>query len=151
MGFRVKGLVLIDAPAPQCTAPLPDALISQVIDQTGVPHRVGEQLKTQMKRASRALVDYDPSQPSMAAQTPPAVYLRSRAGVDITPCGEEVDSRGRAFLTKENDVWTIPQWEAALGEKVEVLDVPGDHFAVFDEKNVRPCPILFCGCGVHHN
>ncbi|KAI1798444.1 ketoacyl-synt-domain-containing protein [Ganoderma leucocontextum] len=136
MGFRVKGLILIDAPAPQCSGLLPDALVAQVIDQIGVPHRKGEHLKAQMRHASRALVDYDPSPSSMAVRNPPAVFLRSRAGMDITACGEEIDLRGRAFLTKEGDEWTIPQWEAALGEEVEVLDIPGDHFAVFDKQNV---------------
>ena len=138
-GLQVKGLVLIDAPAPQCSVFLPDALIDKVIDQISGPHRIREQLKTQMRCASRALVDYDPSQSSIAVQNPPAIYLRSRVGIDSGAFGgSNIDPREGAFLTKEGDEWTIPQWEAALGENVEVLDIPGDHFSVFNEQNVRP-------------
>ncbi|KAM5543727.1 hypothetical protein V8D89_002344 [Ganoderma adspersum] len=138
-GFQVKGLILIDAPAPQCGGLLPDALIGQFIHNIGIPDRTAEQLKTQIKRASQALVDYDysTSHPGMVVRNPPVVYLRSQVGVDITACEEDIDPRQRAFLTKEGDEWTIPHWETALGDKVKVLDVPGDHFAVFDEQNVE--------------
>ena len=146
-GSRVKGLVLIDAPAPQRGVFLPDALIGRVVDQTGVPHRMGDQLKTQMKRASQALVDYEPSHSSMAVRNLSAVYLRSREGMDINAFGE-MDPRSCAFLTKKGDKWTIPQWEAALGEKVEVLDIPGDHFSAFDEQNVRPSLVLLSSPGL---
>ncbi|PIL27284.1 polyketide synthetase [Ganoderma sinense ZZ0214-1] len=140
-GFLVKGLVLIDAPAPQCGGLLPDALISKVIDQIGVPDRTAEQLKAQMKRASRALKNYGRSTlqwgMSVRNPSPPVVYLRSRAGIDISVYDGELDPRERAFLTKEGDERTIPHWETVLGKKIEVLDIPGDHFAVFDEQNVE--------------
>ena len=152
-GVRVKGLILIDAPAPQCSGLLPDALISQFIHNIGVPDRTAEQLKAQIKRASQALVDYDHSMshPNMAVRNPPVVYLRSRAAVDITAYGKDIDPRQRAFLTKERDEWTIPRWETVLGEKVKVLDIPGDHFAVFDEQNVRSHQVLLYRSRTYHN
>ena len=136
MGVRVKGLILIDAPAPQTSSPLPDSLIESVVERFAPSHRMADHLKTQMKSATRALAGHVQAHSPTNARYPPAVYLRSREGADVSGCGEEIDPRVRAFLTKEGDEWTIPQWEAALGQEVEVLDIPGDHFTAFDAQNV---------------
>ncbi|TBU27328.1 ketoacyl-synt-domain-containing protein [Dichomitus squalens] len=136
MGINVKGLILIDAPAPQTSSPFPDALIDSVVERMDPAHRIAEHLKAQMKRATRTLVAHDPCLSTRNLRRIPAVYLRSQEGMDITLCDAEIDSRVQAFLNKENDTWTIPQWKTALGGEMEVLDIPGDHLSVFDQRNV---------------
>ena len=140
MGVAVKGLILIDAPAPQMNSPFPDALIDYIVERRVPPHRIRdrirEHLKTQMKYATRALAAHDPSATIRNGTHIPTVYMRSRDAANITSCNTKIDPRVRAFLTKDDDTWTIPQWKEALGGQMEVLDIPGDHFSVFDEQNV---------------
>ncbi|KAI8995268.1 ketoacyl-synt-domain-containing protein [Trametes punicea] len=164
LGVEVKGLILIDAPAPQTQSPLPESLISalagrltssgrdstpdirdrrerdEVRASTGHPATLVEQMRT----ATRALVAYSPDVGSRNVRSSPrTVYLRAtEAAEDILFDSEEhghekVDERVRVFLTKRGDVWTIPLWEEALGgQTVQVMDVPGDHFGMFSLENI---------------
>ncbi|KAI8970630.1 ketoacyl-synt-domain-containing protein [Trametes punicea] len=167
LGVEVKGLILIDAPAPQTQSPLPEGFISALAGRltssgrdstpdigdprerdavrasTGRPATFVEQMRT----ATRALVAYSPDVGSKNIRSiPRAVYLRARGAVEdsLFDSGkfghEDVDERVRAFLTKREDAWTLPLWEEALGgQTVRVMDVPGNHFGMFSLKNI---PVL---------
>lgn len=140
LGVQVQGLILIDSPAPQTDTPLMESLIDVVVDQAGsrsaTSARTLQVVKEQMRYATRALVRYDLSHTPPAPQSgdPRAVFLRAQEGIKL-PRGWE-NQQVRAFLTKEEDDWTIAQWEEALCRKLTILDIPGNHFAVFDEENV---------------
>ncbi|KAI0634898.1 ketoacyl-synt-domain-containing protein [Trametes polyzona] len=153
--IRVKGLVLIDAPAPQTRSVLPDAVIDHLEQQLmearshrpqasdgGHPrpppvHGFGDQ----MRAATRALVSYTPPLDETASCLS-AVYLRASEPANaVLSCkgSEELDDRLRAFFTKQGDEWTIPSWEQALGQSITVLDVAGDHFNLFNRTHVSAC------------
>ncbi|KAI0764750.1 ketoacyl-synt-domain-containing protein [Fomes fomentarius] len=128
LGVGVKGLVLIDAPAPQTDSPLQDSLIDAVA-KGATSQRIVEVIQRQMRYATRALVAYDLSQtPPALGSVPRALYLRSQDRVKIASAD--------AFLMREGGETTIARWEEALGRALTVLDIPGDHFAVFNEENV---------------
>lgn len=128
LGVGVKGLVLIDAPAPQTNSPLQDPLIDAVA-KGATSQRIVEVIQRQMRYATRALVAYDLSQtPPALGSVPRALYLRSMDRVK--------DASADAFLLREGGETTIAGWEEALGRALTVLDIPGDHFAVFNEENV---------------
>ncbi|KAI0646070.1 hypothetical protein C8Q79DRAFT_1110792 [Trametes meyenii] len=163
---RVKGLVLIDAPAPQTDSPLPEWFIRNLVDRFVAPLRatarehdvvegiydlgfhvrdhveVGEDVRLSLSRqlngATRALVSY---RPDLGGTKPPrAIYLRATEPSDIILSGdmeEGMDVRVKAFLTKQRDQWTLPLWDEVLGERMEVLKVPGDHFKLFQSSHVN--------------
>lgn len=128
LGVGVKGLVLIDAPAPQTNSPLQDLLIDAVA-KGATSQRIVEVIQRQMRYATRALVAYDLSQtPPALGSVPRALYLRSMDRVE--------NASADAFLLREGGETTIAGWEEALGRALTILDIPGDHFAVFNEENV---------------
>ncbi|KAI0746500.1 ketoacyl-synt-domain-containing protein [Daedaleopsis nitida] len=142
LGVQVKGLILIDSPAPQSCSPLDDSLIDAVMRQSatksGASQRTMELVQAQMRYATRALVAYDPSQTQRAAEgDPPAVFLRSRDAVHVEPGVEQLvsDRRVQAFLTKRDDD-TVAKWEEALGRRIAVMEIPGSHFTPFEDENV---------------
>ncbi|KAI0353334.1 ketoacyl-synt-domain-containing protein [Trametes cingulata] len=159
-GIRVKGILLIDAPAPQTREPLPGWLIYEVAkrltaatgDYDGALYGAGDDtgragredatywIVEQMKIATRALVSYN-RVPTVEPPRLCAVYLRASEGADVMSSAgkeEELDVRVRAFLTKEGDEWTLPLWEEALGGgKMVVMDVPGDHFTMFGREKIQ--------------
>lgn len=141
MGVRV-GLLLIDAPAPQPPNALPEWLIDALharLTTSKAAARPDHGFAAQMRIAARALAAYrpNPTAPALAA-----VYLRAMESADLAVSAAEsgeIDAQVRAFLTKEGDEWTVPLWEKALGGRtMDVLDVPGDHFRMFDRANVSP-------------
>ncbi|CDO73915.1 hypothetical protein BN946_scf185016.g72 [Trametes cinnabarina] len=160
LGVPVKGLILIDAPAPQTQSPLPDWLINNLVtrilgpssstraahtDDVQVEWKQAEELAIQMRVSTRALVAYNPELRDMPTTRPTGVrvfYLRATDAVDeemlSASGGEELPERVRAFLTKRGDDWTMSQWAKALGApNVEVAEVPGDHFSMFDYANTQ--------------
>ncbi|KAI0634907.1 ketoacyl-synt-domain-containing protein [Trametes polyzona] len=151
-GVRMKGLVLIDAPAPQTLSVLPDTVINHLEQQLmeAKSHRAhGQETEharpppvhgfgDQMRAATRALVSYTPTLGETASGLS-AVYLRAREPANVVlSCkgAEELDNYLRAFFAKQGDEWTIPSWEQALGQSIPVLDAPGDHFNLFSRANV---------------
>ena len=142
-GIKVKGLILIDSPAPQTKSAIPDPLIDEVatkaMARNGTSPRTVTLVQEQMRYATHALVNYEPTQsaPTLKRELR-AVYLRSLKGNAIPQNAGDVlvDPRVRAFFTKTGDEWTIPMWEEVLGGKMLTFDIPGDHFGVFDIDNV---------------
>ncbi|KAI9069613.1 ketoacyl-synt-domain-containing protein [Trametes sanguinea] len=160
LGIPVKGLILLDAPAPQTRHPLPKGLVDMLaaratgyfdaekvarMDDIPFMTKLGADLASQMRVASLALVAYNPACPGEqehGATPTHAVYLRAKCAIDndllAAACKENVDERVYAFLTKREDEWTIPQWREALGvQTMEVREVLGDHFTMFDRENIR--------------
>ncbi|KAI0327713.1 ketoacyl-synt-domain-containing protein [Cubamyces sp. BRFM 1775] len=152
-GINVKGLILIDSPAPQTLSLLPDDLIGALARGSVGPGRGdvpkasngwaprGSAFTAQMRFASRALAAYTlPSDTQAQDARPRAVYLRATDPAEVVVRGsiKGLDEHSRAFFTKENDEWTLNSWEEALHTpKLEVLDVPGDHFSMFDRENMQ--------------
>ncbi|KAI0827185.1 ketoacyl-synt-domain-containing protein [Trametes gibbosa] len=153
LGVQVKGLVLIDAPAPQTECPLPEWLIETLADRVHAAEAVKQDhdhslepkpvtnpgFANQMRAATRSLVAY--SAPADCKEwLPRTVYLRARDRATIALSWEASsapEKRTRAFITKEEDEWTMPLWEEVFGGRgMKVLDIAGDHFTLFTRKNV---------------
>ncbi|KAI0718406.1 hypothetical protein C8T65DRAFT_716900 [Cerioporus squamosus] len=142
-GTKVNGLILIDSPAPQTKSTIPDPLLDAIAKKAfaedGTSPRTVALVQEQIRYATRALVNYDPTHSAFVYKGPlRTVYLRSRKGNAIPAyAGEAItDPRVRAFFTKAGDEWTVPMWEEVLGEKMTIFDVPGDHFSAFDTENI---------------
>nr|BAO20284.1 polyketide synthase 1 [Grifola frondosa] len=135
-GVPVKGLVLIDSPHPLTSSALPDSLIDAVIGGVSANNKLTPLIVTQMKNATRALVTYDPSSsPASKVAAPRAVMLRSREGFPVPKQSEKIQSL--EFLgDRANPTQAVAEWESVLGSKVPVLDIPGNHFEVFERANV---------------
>ncbi|OSD07702.1 ketoacyl-synt-domain-containing protein [Trametes coccinea BRFM310] len=145
LGIPVKGVILLDAPAPQTRRPLPMSLINTLAARvTGSFNAERDDLAGQLRVASQALVAYHTASvggPEAGSTTLRAIYVRARDAVDDDLLGgvveENVDERVYAFLTKRQDEWTVPQWTEALGAPtMEVREVPGDHFSMFNRENI---------------
>ncbi|KAI0763960.1 ketoacyl-synt-domain-containing protein [Trametes elegans] len=157
MGFRVRGLVLLDAPAPQTQSALPPWLVRAVAARAAGPRdafarwpahlmdaareRAQRCVEEQMRTATRALVGYDHATQGRGPY-PPVVYLRASEPdglvVSGVAAGEQIDPSVHAFLTKSGEDSTLDLWKAALGgQDIPVVDVPGSHFTMFSGKNVH--------------
>ncbi|KAH9855579.1 hypothetical protein C2E23DRAFT_724085 [Lenzites betulinus] len=107
-GVQVRGLVLIDAPAPQTERPMPEWLVDALAARLAVVGpREGQEpepLFADLARAAtRALVAYTPPTRFRAAPLR-AVYLRAREVAAITlpwEAAEAAEVRARAFLSRD--------------------------------------------------
>ncbi len=76
------------------------------------------------------LVKFEPA--PMPTQ-PKMILLRSREGFDASGLA----CKRHAWLEdREDQRSAVEGWETVVGAKVEVIDVPGNHFEVFEENNV---------------
>nr|APH07628.1 PKS2 [Agaricomycetes sp.] len=131
-GVSVKGVVLIDSPAPVNHVPLSGKLLDAVtkLEMTGSRHDVARFVKSQFSMNSRMLGQYKPS--STDGPFPRLVLLRctesfNPPGVDDVP----------AWLADRGDLEKlVVAWEGLVGAPVKTLDVPGNHFQPFHSENV---------------
>ncbi|KAH8088988.1 ketoacyl-synt-domain-containing protein [Cristinia sonorae] len=134
-GITVSGLVLIDSPCPQTSNTLSDAVINQVFSSKGkVPSKLRDLARDNIKSLTRSLVAYDHTKsPASHSRSPPAVMLACNEGLNV----HHVDSRSTRWLAdRQNLSEMVVEWEKALGEKVPVLEIPGNHFDIFDARNI---------------
>ena len=132
-GFDVKGLILIDAPFPRNHEPLPDEIIDYVLDgprkiKNGIT-KTNTSLQTEFRRNACLLGDYSPP----IVNPIKAVMLRSRDILDTEKlCGVRYDWLSNQAAHDD----AVKEWEELLGGALDVLEIPGNHFQVFDEKFV---------------
>lgn len=132
-GFDVKGLILIDAPFPINHKPLPDKVIEYVLSdprkiKNGIT-KTNPHLHTEFKRNAGLLGNYSPP----TRNSIKAVMLRSRDTFDTEKlCGVRYDWLSRQ-ATRDD---AVKRWEEMLGGAMDVLEILGNHFQVFDNKFV---------------
>lgn len=135
LGFGVRGLVLIDSPYPENHEPLPEEIVRFVLGRSAIKNRVkgtGESLhlRTEFQANATLLGKYPARQDRCDIKT---VVLRSRDSFDSSGlCGVQYEWLESQTARTE----AIKGWEAMLGQRVDVLDIPGHHFQAFDEQNV---------------
>ncbi len=149
-GVDVKGIILIDSPSPFTDQVLPDALIDAVLgklrrqapasDERTKTKTTLELAKIQMQHSSRALVSFDPCRPhdedAESGTYPKAVMVRCTSPVSMSGAG--VSWACVPFLDDRHDPRTMTDdWESLVGCRIPVLDVPGNHFEMFENGNVR--------------
>jgi thioesterase domain-containing protein len=143
-GVDVLGLILIDSPNPETTTPISDYVLDAVFSTKGSPSRAIELVRSCMRFTTAALVAYDPySAPTRGLLPKKAVMLRSREAFhtkDFNPL-----SQSDAFLADRADPSKMVRvWEKILGYQIPVLDIPGNHFEVFDPRYVSMHYKQFC-------
>ena len=132
-GFDVKGLILIDAPFPRNHEPLPDEVIDYVASgprkiKNGIT-KTNTCLQTEFKRNARLLGTYSPP----VINSIKAVMLRSREILDTEKlCGVRYDWLSNQAARDD----AVKEWEEMLGGEMDVLEIPGNHFQVFDQEFV---------------
>lgn len=135
-GINVPGVVCIDSPAPRSQSWLSDMLIDSVFTAASAgdmkQRRLLDSVRTNMKHSTRALADYDPStSPAAGIATPKVALLRSEQDISF-----EGLSREHFLVNRKVTRHVVDDWESFIGGAVSVIDIPGNHFEVFEPQNV---------------
>ncbi|RPB02892.1 ketoacyl-synt-domain-containing protein [Choiromyces venosus 120613-1] len=134
-GKKVTGVVLIDSPCPINHQGLPSEVIAAVSKSTqsgpGSRQKIEQLIKSQFEANTRNLVNYNPA-PS--DKNPKLILLRSREGFST----RSLNCQSHAWLEDKSDPSAATAgWEELVGSRVPVIDIPGNHFEPFDNKNVH--------------
>ena len=141
-GYDVTGVVLIDSPPPLNHKPLSANIIDAVTkDDRNRGGLVGENIRSLVRKSFTAcagmLGAFKPDAvTSTSRPIPRAFLLRSKDGFHLNANN---DSRGveNVWLQDRSDPRTsIEGWEILTKAKMPYMDIPGDHFQVFDVANV---------------
>ena len=148
-GFSIKGLVLIDAPAPQTKTSLPDAFIEAVAESTPNPGSRSA-LSSQMRAATCALREYDAYGTSRIGPIK-SIILRAHDGTELAAAYRELDHDTTRFFERPSsgleDDATIRAWKDLLSDSIiNIVEIPGDHFTVFGEQHVGSLCSGLCVC-----
>lgn len=133
-GKDVRGIVLIDSPYPVNHEPLPDAVIAHVSkagSKNDSNHATLQRISKQFQANSTMLGKYKPPQSSQPF--PKVVLLRSRDTFDSEGlCGVKYPW----LSDQQTRSQAIAAWEKLIGQSIQVLEIPGNHFEVFAQQNV---------------
>lgn len=143
-GFDIKGLILIDSPYPKDHQPLPESIIKHVLSSVADKNSSGIRKSNGDSINPHLLTEFKTNAALLSAYVPPVkhsffktVVLRSRETFDTHAlCGTRYDWLSSQ---KTRDV-AIRGWEDIVGGKADVLEIPGNHFEVFDVENVGQPP-----------
>lgn len=159
-GQRVKGVVLIDSPPPVGHVPLSDAIIEAVTAQPverDAAAKAAAKAVSPVASAIRKLVQQSfricaglignfsdsvgtcPQKLSTSATSAPrVVLLRSAAG--WTPPQDFASSVGEMenpwLQDRRDQSLATAGWEMLTGAPIQCVDIPGNHFQVFDAPNI---------------
>ncbi|PIA92961.1 Conidial yellow pigment biosynthesis polyketide synthase [Cercospora beticola] len=136
------GVVLIDPPQPKDHKPIARETIEVAMDAT---------LKLSKPR-SKAAADFEAAigaltirnnlrraallgkyRPSPKGPLPRIVLLRSSEGLDL---GVEGLPENEWLHDRSDPSICTRAWEELMGEEIDVLDIPGDHFTPFEKENI---------------
>ena len=133
-GFKVKSLILIDAPLPINHQPLPDAIINHFVHS--------DALGTEFRKNADLLGKYKP--PADGIPNLKVAYLQSQNTVDTERlCDTKYD-----WLSKQEiRASTITEWNKLLRTRAKVWSIPGNHFEPFAPENVSLSKVL---SGIRH-
>ncbi|KAJ5675932.1 type I iterative polyketide synthase [Penicillium macrosclerotiorum] len=142
-GYTVAGVVLIDSPPPLNHKPLSANIIDAVTKgQRNRGGLVGETIHTLVRRSFTAcaglLGGFKPDIVTSASRPIPRTFLlRSRDDFHLHASnGSRVIEN--AWLQDRADPRTsIQGWEIITKAKMPYMDIPGDHFQVFDVANIQ--------------
>ncbi|KAF9240177.1 putative polyketide synthase [Melanogaster broomeanus] len=136
-GIKVKGVVLIDSPAPSAPPLLSDAIIDHVVhrEEHIVDSVTTSLVMHQFKRNTQLLGAFVPAKQDTQV---PLTFLRSSDGF----CPPGIEDIPSWFSERNNVELVVGPWEALVGEPVKVWDIPGHHFEPFSSAHVSCASIL---------
>ncbi|KIK97930.1 hypothetical protein PAXRUDRAFT_807021 [Paxillus rubicundulus Ve08.2h10] len=130
-GMNVKGVILIDSPAPSTPPVLSDAVIDHVVrgEERNTDSAMVPLVMRQFKRNTQLLETFVPAnQDTQISLT----FLRSTKG--FHPPGIEGIP---TWFSERNDAESVVRpWETLIGRPVKVWDIPGHHFEPFSPAHV---------------
>ena len=160
-GRHVKGLILIDSPPPLYHVPLSDCIIHAVTaSQSGGDGRAADQMsdsRVSTANVARKLVrrsfrtcaqllhyfssacEAQHAENSLEKDTPRLVLLRSQDGWEPPPDsdGVPVEEYANPWLRDRHDRSLATKgWELLTGRLIECVDIPGNHFQVFEPAHI---------------
>ncbi|KAL7622419.1 hypothetical protein AAE478_007924 [Parahypoxylon ruwenzoriense] len=141
-GAEVVGVLLIDAPAPVDHQPLTsriiDAVTSQATKRPGSGGDTSRAIKALTRRSfascASLLGAFRPLPPD-ALPVPRVYLLRSREGWRDPADPDLIENSW--LQNRASPRGAIAGWETVTGSKVAWVDIPGDHFRVFDPANIE--------------
>lgn len=136
MGFKVRGLLLIDSPYPRNHEPLPEAVVSYIL---------GSSISNKDPQSSNVVSEFMQNATLLAKYQPvdfnggehakiKTVYLQSQDTFDTqASCGVSYE-----WLSSQRvrDA-AVHSWEGLVGDHIRVFPIPGNHFQAFAPENVR--------------
>lgn len=127
--YPITGILLIDSPAPLNHQPLSSAIIDSVVPQSNPGNKNALAIRRQFELNTALLTNFGPQR----GNYPNIVLLRSSEGYDA----KGLNCKKNAWLEDRSDPRTaVGGWEEIVAGEVKVLDVPGNHFEVFEKANV---------------
>ncbi|KAJ6779474.1 hypothetical protein PWT90_00780 [Aphanocladium album] len=162
-GHRVKGVVLIDSPPPVGHIPLSDSIIDAVTTQSSdrdsavdavaaakpvspVASAIRKLVQQSFKICAGLIGDFSQSinahereLPKMAGPVPHVILLRSAVGW-TPPEGYTAAAVGQMenpwLQNRQDRSLATAGWELLTGCSIQCVDIPGNHFQVFDTPNI---------------
>ncbi|KAJ3497537.1 hypothetical protein NLG97_g1826 [Lecanicillium saksenae] len=156
-GYQVKGVVLIDSPPPVGHIPLSDAIIDAVTSQSAdrdssdatkpvspVASAIRKLVQQSFKICAGLIGDFSQGidahlrdLPESIGPVPHVVLLRSSAGWTAPEGYTGVGKMENPWLQdRKNRSLATAGWELLTGRPIQCVDIPGNHFQVFDAPNV---------------
>lgn len=138
-GHGVIGVLLIDSPAPLNHQPLSSHIIDAVTGQVRLPGtETARAIRSLTKRSfascASLLGTFKPASPS-ALPVPRVFLLRSREGWQDPSNPRAIENDW--LQTRRSPRAALSSWETVTGSKVAWVDIPGNHFQVFDAANIE--------------
>ncbi|KAI0124771.1 putative polyketide synthase [Xylariales sp. AK1849] len=138
-GYDVVGTILIDSPPPVNHQPLSPHIIDTMLTQGKQPSNESSGAIRSLIRANfaacvRLLGDFHPEPPGKLP-VPRAFLLRSNQGWRDPSSPHSVENE---WLQDRSDPKNaVAGWEAVTASEVSCIDIPGNHFQVFDPDNIN--------------
>jgi thioesterase domain-containing protein len=133
LGKRVTGIILIDSPCPVDHQPLPTEVIEAVSRsdlRSKAARHIENLVAAQFKSNTANLVKFNPAPWNTV---PKIILLRSSAGYPM----KDLRCASHKWLEdRRNPEDAVAGWEKLVGNKVEIMDIPGNHFEPFQKANV---------------
>ncbi|KAJ5674340.1 type I iterative polyketide synthase [Penicillium maclennaniae] len=142
-GHDVTGVVLIDSPPPLNHKPLSANIIDAVTkDDRNRGGLVGETIRSLVRKSFTAcagmLGTFKPQATTSASRPIPRIFLlRSKEGFRLDTGNGSGGVENIWLQDRSEPKTSIEGWETLTKAKVPYVDIPGDHFQVFDVANVH--------------
>ena len=141
-GHPVTGVVLIDSPPPLNHKPLSADIIDAVTKDDGNRGSlVGETIRRVVRKSFTAcagmLGAFEPEAVTSTSRPIPRTFLlRSRDGYHLDTKNESREVENAWLQDRSEPRTSIEGWEILTKTKIPYMDIPGNHFQVFDVANV---------------
>lgn len=141
-GYAVSGVVLIDSPPPLNHKPLSAKIIDAVTK--GDRNRgglVGETIRSLVRKSftscATMLGAFNPEAVASTSRPIPRTFLlRSKDDFHLSTINDSRVVENAWLQDRSNPRTSIEGWEVLTKTKMPYMDIPGDHFQVFDVANV---------------